>query len=211
MADVLFVTWDGGGNVPPAVGIAEELRSRGHRVRFLGHPRQAPAFAERGLEFSGFPTARAFDSTVPSTPLKVLATFGDRAMGVDVVADLRSRPADAVVVDCLLFGVMDALRGAGHRYVALEHSFDTCWRRLAKGPLGLLLRLRGFKALELLDGGDPVMAATIRDLDEAHGKVVHTGPVVSGVPAAPPRPTVLVSLSTFAFRGLEPTWERALH
>ncbi len=63
MADILFVTWDGGGNVPPAVGIAEELKTRGHRVRFLGHPRQAPAFAERGLEFSGFPTARPFDST----------------------------------------------------------------------------------------------------------------------------------------------------
>src|SRR5207237_9041918 len=30
MADILFVTWDGGGNVPPAVGIADPLRARGH-------------------------------------------------------------------------------------------------------------------------------------------------------------------------------------
>ena len=175
MADILFVTWDGGGNVPPAVGIAEELKARGHRVRFLGHPRQAPAFAERGLEFSGFPTARPFDSTVPATPLKVLATFGDRAMGADVVAELAARPADVVVVDCLLFSVMDALRTAGRSYVALEHSFDTCWRGMAKGPFGLLLRLRGMKALALLDGGEPTMAATIPDLDTGHGDVVHTG------------------------------------
>ena len=66
---------------------------------------------------------------MPATPLKVLATFGDRAMGADVVAELAARPADVVVVvDCLLFSVMDALRTAGHSYVALEHSFDTCWR-----------------------------------------------------------------------------------
>ena len=210
MAEILFVTWDGGGNVPPAVGIAEELKARGHRVRFLGHPRQAQAFAERGLAFSGFPTARPFDSTVPATPLKVLATFGDRAMGADVVAELAARPAEVVVVDCLLFSVMDALRTSGRSYVALEHSFDTCWRRMARGPFGLLLRLRGMKALALLDGGEPTMAATLPDLDSDHGDVVHTGAVVHGVPATPSRPTVLVSLSTFAFKGLEPTWQRVL-
>ncbi len=54
------------------------------------------------------------------------------------------------------------------------------------------------------------MAATIPSLDTGHGDVVHTGPVVSGVPATPSRPTVLVSLSTFAFKGLEPTWQRVL-
>jgi UDP:flavonoid glycosyltransferase YjiC (YdhE family) len=210
VADILFVTWDGGGNVPPAVGIAEELKARGHRVRFLGHARQAPGFAERGLEFTAYPTARPFDSTRPASPLTVVATFGDRAMGTDVLAELAARPADVVVVDCLLFGVMDALRTAGRSYVGLEHSFDTCWRNLAKGPMGLVLRLRGFKPLSLLDGGEPTMAATLRELDEGHGDVVHTGPVVAGVPATPERPTVLVSLSTFAFRGLEATWQRVL-
>ena len=37
MPEILFVTWDGGGNVPPALCIATELATRGHRVRFLGH------------------------------------------------------------------------------------------------------------------------------------------------------------------------------
>ena len=210
MAEILFVTWDGGGNVPPAVGIAEELARRGHRVRFLGHAGQRPAFDRRGLEFSAFPTARAFDSTVPATKPRILATLGDRAMGVDVLAALEARRADVVVVDCLLFGVMDALRRAGRSYVALEHSFDTCWRALAKGPLGLMLRLRGLRALELLDGGEPTIAATIPELDEGHGDVIHTGAVVAGTPAHPERPTVLLSLSTFAFRGLESTWQRVL-
>ncbi len=39
---------------------------------------------------------------------------------------------------------------------------------------------------------------------------MHTGAVVTGVPAAPSRPTVLISLSTFAFKGLEATWQRVL-
>ena len=210
MAEILFVTWDGGGNVPPAVGIAEELTRRGHRVRFLGHPRQGAAFDRRGLEFSAFSAARPYDSTVPATKLTILATLGDRAMGADVVAALRARPADVVVVDCLLFGVMDALRTAERSYVALEHSFDTCWRSLAKGPCGLMLRLRGLRALQLLDAGEPTIAATIPDLDAGHGEVIHTGAVVSGAPAHPTRPTVLLSLSTFAFRGLQPTWQRLL-
>ncbi len=40
MANILFVTADLGGNVPPAIGIAAELRRRGHRVCFLGHEQQ---------------------------------------------------------------------------------------------------------------------------------------------------------------------------
>ncbi len=210
MAEILFVTWDGGGNVPPAVGIAKELATRGHKVRFMGHQTQRAAFEKHGLDFTGFPTARPFDSTVPTTPLQVLACLGDRAMGADVIAALAARPADVVVADCLVFSVMDALRTAGRSYVALEHSFDTCWRRMAKGPFGLLLRLRGMKALALLDGGEPTMACTIPSLDTGHGDVVHTGPVVSGSPASPSRPTVLLSLSTFAFKGLQPTWQRVL-
>ena len=77
MAEILFVTWDGGGNVPPAVGIAEELKNRGHRVRFLGHPRQALAFSERGLEFSGLePTWRRVLAAVATLDARVIATTG---------------------------------------------------------------------------------------------------------------------------------------
>lgn len=210
MAEILFVTWDGGGNVPPAVGIAEELVARGHQVRFMGHETQTAAFAELGLSFTAFTTARPFSSRVVVSPPTIVATFGDKRMGADVVAELAARPADVVVADCLLYGVLDALRTTGHSYVALEHSLDACWRRLAKGPLGLMLRLRGLRALALLDGGEPTMACTIPSLDVGHGDVVHTGPVVTGRPATPSRPTVLLSLSTFAFKALQPTWQRVL-
>ena len=210
MSDILFVTWDGGGNVPPAAGIARELQARGHTVRFLGHPGQVAGLARHGLQLSGFATARPFTSIEPSSPLTMMATFADRAMGADVLAELDARPAEVVVVDCLLFGVMDALRRAGRSYVVLEHSLDTSWRRLASGPFGQLLRLRGLRPLDLIDAGEPTMAATVPELDSGHGEVVHIGAVVTGVPATPAEPTVLISLSTFAFRGLERTWQRLL-
>jgi len=213
MGEVLFVTWDGGGNVPPAVGVATELRRRGHGVRFLGHRSQADAFAQAGLAFRAFSQARPFASSTPSSTSTLLGVFADRAMGEEVCDEVAARPAEVVVVDCLLFGVMRALRARGLGYVTLEHSFDGYFRRAAKGPMGLLLRLRGTPALKLLDAGQPVLAATLAELDTGHGDVVHTGPVLATVPScpgSPERPAVLLSLSTFAFSSLVPTWQRVL-
>ena len=36
MPHFLFITWHGGGNDPPAISIAQELKTRGHRVTFAG-------------------------------------------------------------------------------------------------------------------------------------------------------------------------------
>lgn len=214
MSTILFATWDGGGNVPPMLGIAAELQSRGHRVRVLGHPGQSERFARAGLSFASYPHGRPFTSTTPSSTMTMLGVFGDRAMGRDVVAELASEPADVVVVDCLLFGVMDALRETGRSYVVLEHSLDTYFRRTAKGPLGWLMRLRGFQPLDLIDDGSPVLTVSLEELDAGHGDVVHTGPVLGDVPpaalTAPREPAVLLSLSTFAFPALTRTWQRAL-
>ena len=52
MARILVVTWDGGGNVPPMLGIARELQRRGHQVRVLGHPQQREVVAATGLKLS---------------------------------------------------------------------------------------------------------------------------------------------------------------
>ena len=54
MNNVLFVTWDGGGNVPPALGIAAELKRRGNAVRFLGHPSQRQAIEAAGFTVEEF-------------------------------------------------------------------------------------------------------------------------------------------------------------
>ena len=211
MSDICFVTWDGGGNVPPARDVARELQRRGHRVRFIGHPTQADRFRDAGLELVPFPSARPFDILHVSSPLSVLSVLADRRLGLDVVRHVRQHPTDHVVVDALLFAVMTELGSAGIPYVALEHSFDGYLRRAAKGPMGWLLRLRRVNALRALDSASRVLVASVRELDAGHGDhVIHTGPVVVGTAAAPTEPTVLISLSTVGFRPLDTTWQRVL-
>jgi UDP:flavonoid glycosyltransferase YjiC (YdhE family) len=110
MAEIVFVTWDGGGNVPPAVGIATELRRRGHGVRFVGHATQRAALEDAGLEVEPTLHARPFAASDPQSPLALLRMFANRGLGRDALAALDRRPADLVVVDCLLFGAMEELR-----------------------------------------------------------------------------------------------------
>jgi UDP:flavonoid glycosyltransferase YjiC (YdhE family) len=211
MAEILFVTWDGGGNLPPELEIASELAARGHHVRFMGHRVQAERAASAGLELTSYPTAGDFSAEAGPTIGQLLVNFSDRAKGRDVLADLRGRPADLVVVDCYLFGVMAELHAAHVPYVVFEHSLDGNFRRELRGPLALLLRLRGVRPAALVGAGTAVLVPTLAELDPtASTEVVHTGTVAVGTPARAATPTILVSLSTFRVKGLVPTWQRVL-
>lgn len=207
MTNILFVTWDGGGNVPPALGIAAELQQRGHRVRVMGHPVQHAQVEGVGLDFTGFRTARPFRAADPSTPIDYVGVFGDRAMGRDVVEEMGRERADLVVVDCILFGAMEAVAAAGVPYVVLEHMYDAYLvRRWLRGPMGIGMAVKRIPARGLLKAAAARLVACVAELDPASGgarpaNLHYTGPVVSGVSAEPTEPTVLVSLSTVNFPG----------
>ena len=70
MGDILFVTWDGGGNVPPAIGIASELQRRGESVRVLGHEQQRTMIEKAGLRFEPYSHPHPFSSTTPEPWLR---------------------------------------------------------------------------------------------------------------------------------------------
>lgn len=216
MTDILFVTWDGGGNVPPALGIARELAGRGHRVRFMGHRTQQQAFSDVGVPFTAFPSARHFSSADRNSPLALVAMFADKAMGIDVVTALDAEPADLVVVDCLLFGVMGALTKAGRRYVTLEHFYREYLNKWLRGPIGLGMRVKRLRTPDLLGNATARLVCCLPELDPASleaqrdASTRYIGPVVSGVPATPASPTVLVSLSTFNFPGQREALQRIL-
>jgi UDP:flavonoid glycosyltransferase YjiC (YdhE family) len=216
MSEILFVTWDGGGNVPPALAIADELVTRGHRVRFLGHTAQREALAARGYPPATATRSRAFSSQDDNSPLDMIAAFGDRGQGRDVLAELARRPADLVVVDCLLFGVMDALRRSGTPYVVLEHLYDDYLRRSwLRGPLGIAMGVRRLHPRRCLDAAALTLVTTLPELDPASRRshahrLAFVGPVVETAPRVPAEPTVLVSLSTFAFPGMADCLQRIL-
>ncbi len=202
MADILFVTWDGGGNVPPALGIARELKQRGHSVRFVGHPGQRPSLEAAGVEVAPSRDARAFSALDANSPWALVAMFGDRGLGRDVLDALADRPADIVVVDCLLFGVMAELGRAGRRYVVLEHLYDAyltgSWMR---GPMGLGMRLKRLRPTRSLSAAQLRLVASVPSLDPAGDRpgLTYVGPVCPVAPRADAEPMVLVSLSTFRF------------
>jgi UDP:flavonoid glycosyltransferase YjiC (YdhE family) len=215
MSNLLFATWDGGGNVPPLLGIAAALQGRGHTVRVVGHSRQAATVGAAGLPFAAYRTARPFTSQRNNSPLALAATWGGADLGRDVVEEARALDADLVVVDCLLPGAMQALAAAGIRYVVVEHLFDGFLRTLRKGPIGALVRLRGVQWARALDAAAARLVASTPLLDPGADDsrpttLEYTGPVVEGAPARPAEPTVLVSLSTYAYRGVGATLQRVL-
>lgn len=208
MPDILFVTWDGGGNVPPATAMARELQSRGHTVRFLGHARQREPLTAAGFEFVSPTHARDFSGLERQSPFDMMATFGDRGLGRDLLEAVADRPADLVVVDCLMFGALQAARDAGLPHVVLEHLYDHFFRRgILGGPMGLNLRARRLSPATAVASGTRRLLTTVPELDPVAplDGLVQVGPVVEVAPRPAPvadtPPMVLVSLSTFGFPG----------
>ena len=219
MSTILFATWDGGGNVPPAVAIASELRRRGHTIRFLGHESQREQLTGAGFAFSAYDGVRPHRSADANSAFRLVSMFVDRQLGRAVLAELDAEPADLVVVDCLLLPVLRACADAGQTYVSLEHLFDAYLRRnWLHGPVGIAGRLRRLDPVGCWDSAALSLAATLPSLDPASdgplpANLRFTGPTID--PPAPHdldshEPAVLVSLSTCMFPGMPAALQRIL-
>jgi MGT family glycosyltransferase len=136
---VLLVSWDGGGNLPPALVLGERLAERGHEVRLLGNASQERAALGAGCEFVSFERAPDCDSRRPETDLlrdweikpgpKLFARLRERllfgpagAYAADVLAELDRAPVDVVAADFLLFGALAAAERADCAAVGLVHT-----------------------------------------------------------------------------------------
>ena len=205
MSSILFVTWDGGGNVPPATALARELVRRGHEVRFLGHPSQEERLAAAGFEVVPARHVRRFVGVEPHSPLDMIATFGDRGAGRDLRDATTSRPTDLAVVDAFAFGALAAARRADVPYVVLEHAHDAYYRRtILGGPMGVSLRLRGLRPGRTLRDAALRLLLTLPELDPVPSppaNLLQVGPVAPWSPLTRTGPAVLISVSTFGYPG----------
>jgi len=218
MASLLFVTWDGGGNVPPVLGLARALSTRGHTVRFVGHTRQEQGIRAAGFEFVNGAHARAFSAHEPHSTLDMFATLTDAGLARDMLSALDAQPADLVVVDCMLFGALKAIERAGVPFAVIEHFFDAYYERgMLGGPLGFALRLARMHPRRALDAAALRLVLSIPDLDPIatpSANLRQVGPVIDVAPTYAPdahtnrKDTILVSLSTFAHRGMEGAIDR---
>ncbi|WP_344097145.1 glycosyltransferase [Microbacterium deminutum] len=117
-ARFLLAMIDGGGTVPPAIGLATELVRRGHAVHLLADPTIEASARSAGCGFSPWRDAPHFDSRAEQTamiaamegrnPLRAFRAVKDfagkemtRRYAEDVVATVREFPVDAVLADGL--------------------------------------------------------------------------------------------------------------
>ena len=125
MSKILFVTWPGGGNQPPAIGLAQQLRRDGHETMFAGYIDQAsrfrPSTSSSHSSPAPEPRGQSFD-IADLMPLLVKHTWACPDHVADTAEILDRYQPDLVVVDCLMGGVLAAMETSHIPTVALVHS-----------------------------------------------------------------------------------------
>ncbi len=99
----LFVTFDGGGNVPPVLGLARRLQGRGHHVRVLTEPCLREAVEASGLTFM---------------PFRRYSTRTDRRE--DILRDWNASPLSNPIFDNVVFGPVATIAEEARRTLEAE-------------------------------------------------------------------------------------------
>jgi UDP:flavonoid glycosyltransferase YjiC (YdhE family) len=207
---ILFVMFDGGGNIPPQLKVARVLRARGAQIHVLGHPGLRERIEKEGFSFEAFPDTSHFDPTIQRSVPAMMVAFAkvtaNRRVGHCAVQAARRHRVDAVVVDMVFAaGISEAMK-LEIPTVVFVHCFYRLVQDLASSPIGWLLQLRGIAPLGA-ERSDVLQIVSARaDLDPMRGNppVHHVGVVWQGVPTPAveaPRRRILVSLSTWGFAG----------
>jgi MGT family glycosyltransferase len=129
----LFVTWEGGGNVPPVLGLAARLIRRGHRVRVLTEPCLEKAVLAIGADYEAFQAYftrtdsrvdliqdwNAKPLTIPSVDNILIRPAYTVAQ--EVLRSLKHSPTDIVVADFMMPGALLAAEVSEIKRVTLFH------------------------------------------------------------------------------------------
>src|SRR5258706_11120261 len=125
MARFTILSWNGAGNQPPAIGMAQALRDQGHEVTFAGYEGQRSLFAGRGFAFRRLDRASAAwrDGPPENTfDVKVKCAWASFLHLDDVEDMIVDTHPDVIVVDCLMFGALAALERSGVPTAVFVHS-----------------------------------------------------------------------------------------
>lgn len=220
-----FVTWDGGGNVPPAIGIAQELAARGHKVDFIGYEVQRRRFEDQGFAFTALRRSGGFDIYGVSDPAERLTRLIRNVWACpEHLEDIRDGVAqagvDVLVVDFLMQGALAAGALLKAPVAVLAHSTVAGLIPPPESPMGMarltatnhLRDHAGLAPLALLNdawSGFPTLVTTIPDLDPAaensSSHVHYLGPIFDRFPDQgwdspwdldDDRPMIVVSFTT---------------
>jgi UDP:flavonoid glycosyltransferase YjiC (YdhE family) len=236
MARFAILTWNGAGNQPPAVGIAQALIERGHDVVIAGYAGQRDYFRTRGLRFVLLQRAAAAWQDGPATGMfatKLRTAWAAAEHLLDVQALLTEERPDALLVDCLMFGALAALEVEGVPTMVLVHSAPgalvppggTFEAQLLDSVNGVRARAKRASLESLWAAWLPfaTLCTSIRELDPLAPVVPQSfdfvGPIIerkvpgdwrSPWPPGDERPLVLVSFSTGPYWDQRSRIERTL-
>lgn len=133
----LFTTWEGGGNVTPALEVVRKLVAAGHRVRVMSEECNRPESENAGAEFIAWtrapsrkdrtPESQTFRDWAEETPQDALISVirdvwcgPALAYAQDTIEELQREPADLVVTCEGLFGVMAGCESVGQKLATLS-------------------------------------------------------------------------------------------
>jgi UDP:flavonoid glycosyltransferase YjiC (YdhE family) len=204
----LIVSWDGGGNVPPAIHLGARLVGAGHQVRLLGWDSMATRAAAAGVEFATYPS-------VPPWPRhlmfedgwadRVLPALDGPATRDDILLEAKDFAPDVMVVDCMMDAGYEAASQLGLPTAVLVHLLYSRYGT-ADGDEEISAERAPF-----LDGAGAVLALVPPGFDAPRtlpANTAYVGPINDPRPIEPldPRdadllarpgdPWVLLSLST---------------
>jgi MGT family glycosyltransferase len=191
---VLIATLQGGGTVPPTMGLARGLVERGHHVHVLSEPTVEDEARAAGCSFSLWPTApfadavsrdravgRDWELHTPRQFWQLFRDLGEFIFGAadrfaaDLLVTLEHVPADVVLVDVGILGALAAAERVELPTAALipntymrptvgRPMMGTGWAA-AQGPLGRLRDRLAPRAFErLIDLGLPRLNAARSEL-----------------------------------------------
>ncbi|HSG16726.1 MAG TPA: glycosyltransferase [Anaerolineae bacterium] len=148
----LFVVWDGGGTLPPELGLARRLVERGHQVHVLGDNPVEPDAIAAGCTFSGFVRGPNRKSRSPAddpfqdwtgSPIAAFKRVRDLLVcgpalefAQDVLEQISKHRAEAVITDLMILGAVIGAEKADLPRVGIA---PHCYMRPTPGstPLGM--------------------------------------------------------------------------
>lgn len=107
---ILVATWNGGGNLPPALALASRLVNRGHRVALLADREVAQRAESVGAEFLAYTSVDPWPAGLvfEADPARFDEVRNGTGVAKDLLAAAKSFAPNALVVDCMMGAALAA-------------------------------------------------------------------------------------------------------
>jgi UDP:flavonoid glycosyltransferase YjiC (YdhE family) len=163
--DLLLITADAGGNLPPLLAVARELADRGHRVAVAGAVPRDPGI--ECVPLAGIAGREPGPARSGRAQISGLTRMGmGRALAREARDLVSARNPDVVMVDGIMISTLRLLVHEKPPVAALFHSFGALWNgTFATGAVSTLLRPFGLSPADLWGAAAERLLLTDRELD----------------------------------------------